>query len=112
MSTIHITGTPPKCKVEVDGEMMFVTSVDLHLDCESLPQAVIVLPVLDDVDVETQADIAVDEHTRDALLRLGWLPPGEQSDDAAIERWIHVNPQKFKTWLRRQQRINGSHSVR
>ena len=106
-SKVSITGTPPKCIVKVNGEPIAVTSVDLHLDCESLPQAVISLPVLEDVDVETEADIAVDERTRLALLRLGWTPPGEQPDDKAIELWISVNPQKFEAWFLRRQRIHG-----
>ena len=82
-SKVSIAGTPPNCVVKVNGEPIAVTSFDLHLDCESVPQAVISLPVLDDVDVETEADIAVDERTRLTLLRLGWTPPGEQHGDNA-----------------------------
>ena len=116
-SKVSIAGTPPKCIVKVNGEPIVVTSVDLHLDCESLPIATIALPVIDGLDVETEADIAVDERTRQTLLRLGWTPPAEDgakpemSDEEfsrRLRKWARINPQEWHSEIERLARRSAA----
>jgi hypothetical protein len=76
MSHLKITGKPPMCVVEVDGKPVDLMSLDLHIDAESLPEA-IVRPAVIDVDVETEATVGTDERTAATLLALGWTPPAE-----------------------------------
>lgn len=108
MRQIRLTGSPPKCTLEIDGQVIPFMGIDLHVDCESVPTAAVRLPVFD-ADVTTEGDVAVDEHTRKVLLALGWLPPEhetityrdcqhpaikaisdrlEQSDEALSAAWL------------------------
>lgn len=64
--------------VEVDGKMVAATSIDLHVDCESLPQAVISLPALDGLSVDVEGNIYLDEVTKQLLIALGWRPPSHK----------------------------------
>jgi hypothetical protein len=75
---LSITGKPPNWLVELDGKLLDVTAIDLHLDARSLPR-VSVTPDVWEVDIETEAEpvtvVQVPEHTREVLTALGWTPP-------------------------------------
>ena len=71
---VSITGVPPACMIEIDGQLIRARSADLHLDPNSLPLLTIA-PVVYDLDVETEAVVRVDEKTKRTLQALGWTPP-------------------------------------
>ena len=71
---LSITGKPPNWMVELDGKLLNVIEIDLHLDARSLP-LVTITPDVWEPDVKTEAVARVPEHTRDTLIALGWTPP-------------------------------------
>lgn len=84
MRQIKITGTPPGCLVEIDGQAAVVMALDLHLDAQSLPQLTI-QPDVYDVDIYIEGDVQLDEQTVRMLMALGWTPPTvPPAEDAVI----------------------------
>jgi hypothetical protein len=74
MKKIKITGTPSNWLVEIDGVPLPAASIDLHMDCDSLPELAVRAPLYD-VGVYIEGNVKLDEMSRHTVLALGWTPP-------------------------------------
>jgi hypothetical protein len=104
MQKIEISGTPPNLTVKVDGVLLPVTSADLHVDCQSVPQLTVSIPGFD-TDIDTEGDVQVDEFAARILRALGWLPPGEPTGIIKVDG--ELTPEAEAALRRKTARIAG-----
>lgn len=64
---------PYDATVTIDGHKIAVTSLDLHIDCESIPRLTISLPVLDSDGVTATAEVLLDSETAKAIAGTSWI---------------------------------------
>lgn len=58
-------------------KVMSVQSADVHIDAESVSSVTLRLAAADLVKLGLgEADVMLDDETREALISLGWTPPG------------------------------------
>jgi hypothetical protein len=77
---IEISGKGACHTVKVDGHDIagMLTSMDLHIDGEYGARLTVEMFAPAD-EVETEGRVRVSEPTRDALVKLGWTPPPEET---------------------------------
>lgn len=79
-------------------KLMSVMSADVHLDGESLPEVTLRLFAGDLLKLGLgAAEVRMDEGTREALVSLGWTPPGEPALVASYpEDWTPEQIAEFR----------------
>ena len=77
-TSAEITGTNHwDTAVKVGGHLLPCQSLTLELDAENMPALTVNLPVSDGVVVTlAQVNTGLGESTREALVAMGWTPPG------------------------------------
>lgn len=76
MSKISIGGSAATQRIAVDGhELRSATKAQLSMEAGQLPVLSLELVSIDGIEVETWADVALDDGTKKALIALGWTPP-------------------------------------
>lgn len=97
-ASFQFESTGPACRgiPVVNGhELMSVMAADVHLDAESLPVVTLKLFASDLVKLGLGAtEVRMDEGTREALISLGWTPPGEPLPPEPVTGGVTLEPRE------------------